>query len=114
MNERTDEEILRARATVMLYPKKVLHILSEVLGYNYEDFGLLMAMVMLYSIGQSDEIDEEVLRKNNPTLWAAFQQYRYELDADAEAYIKKSRRNAIAGSLRGRKKKENKETEEEA
>lgn len=104
MKERTDKEILAGRATVQFYHKRMLHILDNVLDGDLYKFGLFFAASLIYIDTQGDEV---ILDKDSdPIVWSAFQQYKYDLDKDSKKYIERSRKNAVSGSVGGKKKRE--------
>lgn len=102
IDKRSDDEILAKRATVQLYIDKLLHIFKNVLDSDQKHFGLLFEAILLYARSADESL---ISKERDPITWSAFQQYKFELDADTEKYISQSRKKAYAGHLGGKQEK---------
>lgn len=103
IDKRSDDEILADRATVQLYIDKLLHIFKNVLDSDQRHFGLLFEAILLYARSADESL---ISKERDPITWSAFQQYKYELDADTSKFLAKSRKNAAAGHKGGSKNKQ--------
>lgn len=101
-DERTDDEILANRKTVQLYIDKLLHIYKNVLDSDQMRLGILFEAILQYAKFGDDSL---ISKKDDPITWSAFQQYKFELDADTEKYINQSRKRAYAGHIGGKQEK---------
>lgn len=103
MDNRTDTEILDGRVTMMLYHKKMRFIFDNIFEGDFTRFGIFFRAIIAYT--ETLNADEYISKEEDPILWSAFQQIKYDLDADAKRYIERSRKN----SENGRKRKKAKE-----
>lgn len=104
IDARTDDEILAKRATVQLYIDKLLHIYRNVLDSDQKRFGIIFEAILQYAKSGDDSL---ISKTDDPITWSAFQQYKFELDADTEKYINQSRKRAYAGHIGGKQEKAN-------
>ena len=92
IDTRTDEEILSKRVTVQLYHKKILFLFEQVLESDPYKLGRFIEAVLVYT--DTNGKTEILNKEQEPVTWAAFQQYKFELDKGTEQFIERSRKNS--------------------